>query len=104
MRELSLLLFFLGFAGLVAVSLLEEPLRLMPSDVSEEYLGRRVKVCGDVRDLREKGGNTFFHLWDGKGSVFVVFFRKVDVGARACVCGIVQEYRGEIEVRGERLC
>jgi DNA/RNA endonuclease YhcR with UshA esterase domain len=102
-----------GISSLYLISFMIVSVEVSPGDISQEYLGRKVKISGTVQDLRfHRNGHIFFKVADEKGSTDVVIWEerlerlelsganmselRNDVGIQ--ITGDVEYYRGNIQV------
>ncbi len=110
MNETQLLRICLGVAALGIISLFFlaknlEAKEMSLSSITPEYIGQTVSVSGTVSKSSVKNGMTFMTL-EEEGEMFpVVFFQEIDdifSGEELVVSGKVQEYKGRLQIVGER--
>jgi DNA/RNA endonuclease YhcR with UshA esterase domain len=96
--------------GLVALFVLAENVEvdMVPVDsITDEFVGQRVTVQGSVFDVRVMDDLTMFHVQghNSVGSILVVIFDIVSLieGDRVVVSGTVKDYKGTIEIVGEKV-
>ena len=113
MRKLSV---FCSLAGLVALfvgAMVAEPKTEAISNLSEDFLGRKVVVSGKVVDLRGHPDNHLFLKLEGGsgGSILVPIFARVraqlgepiELLDFVQVTGTLKEYKGELEIVPDKL-
>ena len=94
-------------AYLYVISVL--PGSVLISDITSEMTGRKIEVTGNVSEITEKDGNTFFTLSDDSGEIKAVLWNSVNLGKESLlenvkkggtfsVSGEVQVYRGQLEI------
>lgn len=67
-------------------------------EIGDEMVGVWVKVCGNLSG-RYSGENWFGELRDGTGKIRVVAFGLSGIRpGPACIQGIVESYKGELEI------
>ncbi len=110
MNETKLLRICLGIAALGIVSLFFlshnlEAKEIEISLITPDYVGQTISVSGTVSKISLGDGMTFITLEDD-GELFpVVFFQEIsDVfsGDKISVSGKVQEYKGRLQIVGEK--
>lgn len=109
-KTLMKISFFLSIAGIISlffiINIGELP-SISIGDISPEYTGRGIKVCGEVQNkFTSKKGHTFFDLKDESGEVKVVVFNNTKANVSdsfICVIGIVDVYEGEQEIIVKRV-
>ncbi|RLJ02906.1 MAG: hypothetical protein DRP11_02315 [Candidatus Aenigmatarchaeota archaeon] len=110
---LSLILSVIGIIFLAYGSTLVEPKKADIKDL-EELEGVYVSVTGRVLDVISSKGNLFLKIEDRTGDVNVVIFERemkrmglesndIRKGMVLVVEGVVQRYRGEVEVIPESI-
>jgi exonuclease VII large subunit len=102
-----------GIISIYFVSFLFTAEEVNPGDITESYLGRKVKVSGSVEDLRfHENGHIFFDLKDDRGSIDIVIwedrvqslmlsgtdFSKISEGVGIELTGYVESYKGNFQI------
>lgn len=99
--------FALSTIGLVLLFMVSEAQGPVPiSSLTPDDMGSGVYVKGTVHGLRRSAdGHLFFVLEDGEGRINVAIFKGVahdvscvEEGREIALRGVVDEYRGELEV------
>lgn len=110
MNETQLLRICLGVAALGIISLFflaetMEAKELGISEITPSFIGQTVSVTGTVSKISVYSGMTFIILEESGNSFPVVFFQELDdifVDEKISVFGKVQEYKGSLQIVGER--
>ncbi len=100
-----------GIIGIIALFFIAESIEAIAVniiDVTEEMIGKNVAVRGTVSGLKINDGITFFDLVDTdfQHSILVVFFEEridIEEGSLVTIVGTVKEYKGQLEIVGERI-
>ena len=83
--------------------------------ITEDYIGKLVSVDGEVKNkFVSKNGHVFFDLEDGSSEIQVVIFdrnlrkmrldvEKLKNGDKITVEGIIEFYKGELEIIPEKI-
>ena len=73
--------------------------------ITPDYIGQTVSVSGTISKISVGNGMTFITLED-EGELFpVVFFQEIEdlfSGQKITVSGKVQEYKGRLQIVGEK--
>ena len=103
--KMSLLCAVMGLIAVSVVSLNVTGGVIGIGDITPEFEGRVVKVCGNITSkFTSQKGHVFFTLYDGEAMDVVVFNNTahkvlaVDKGDSVCITGDVGIYKGELEV------
>lgn len=110
MNETQLLRICLGVAtvGIISLFFLSETLEAKEMGISEitpEYIGQTVSVLGTISKIAMSNGMTFITLEEKEELFPVVFFQEIeDISSEdeILVSGKVQEYKGKLQIVGER--
>ncbi len=110
MNETQLLRICLSVAALGIISLffLAQTLEAKEvgiSAITPEYVGQTISVSGTVSKITVSNGMTFITLEDEGKTFPVVFFQEIDdffSGEKITVSGKVQEYKGRLQIVGEK--
>lgn len=98
-----------GIVGIISLFFIAQSMEAIALDISsltDEMIGKNVAVNGVVKSLRISDGMTLFDLRDELGNeILVVFFEEKEIteGTTITVTGTVKEYRGQLEIIGERV-
>lgn len=93
---ISLILAGIGILGLAVFGFGYEN-KVKISEIREGMEGMWVKVCGNVSG-KVVGENWFGRISDGTGDIRAVAFGFEVGGGYRCIEGIVESYKGELEV------
>jgi exodeoxyribonuclease VII large subunit len=89
------------------------PEEINTGELTETYIGRKVKVSGTVENLRvHENGHIFFDLKDDAGSIDIVIwedrveslklsgtdFSKIENGIGIQLMGNVERYKGNLQI------
>ena len=102
--RVSLLISVAGLASLFLISLNPYFDKIPLAQITPDYIGRSVKVCGQVQGkFTSKSGHTFFKLVDVEdgSDIQIVAFKsaKISFDSKAvCVIGTVDLYQGDLEL------
>ncbi len=98
-----------GVLFLVYYSLSVQPEELAIKEIEKSKTGSRITVHGTIEWVHESNNATMFTLFDGNRLSAVMFnadppkVQALHRGALVRVTGIVQEYRGKLELVAERI-
>lgn len=102
-----------GIISLFFISQMILPLEVSPGEISQDLVGRKVKVSGTVGDTRvHPSGHIFFEIGDESGSIDVVIWEekaeqmaltgidigKIRDGAYLEATGYVEYYKGDPQI------
>ncbi len=98
-----------GIALLFIATALDSPKEIILGEISQELVGKQVRTKALVQWTSLSSGILLFGLYDGN-TVKVVKFNPspeekaiVSKGLFVSVSGVVQDYKGEIEIVAERI-
>lgn len=96
---------FTSIIGIVALYFIMQPSEIKIGDVNRDYIGKTVKVLGEVSSRYEsKDGHVFLNIVDSSGKIKVVIFKNskvennLEIGQNIEVSGKVEEYKGQLEI------
>ncbi|MCD6477650.1 MAG: OB-fold nucleic acid binding domain-containing protein [Candidatus Aenigmarchaeota archaeon] len=113
LRNVSLILSIAGLVVLfIGVNYADVSTNI--SDIDNNYIGKVVSVKGEISSYFYNGKHLFFDIQDDTGKIRVVFFENVmknqnidpnrmKNGDVITVRGNVENYKGRLEIVGERL-
>ncbi len=106
LKWISLIISVIGMIILLYSADIYTPEQTHIKDIDENLQGQYVLVCGTVKDYRVSGRNTFMQIKDSYGSIDVIFFEEVGSikkNSYVCIKGIVEIYKGNIEILGKSI-
>ncbi len=116
LSENNLKTFCLAFSiiGLLSLIYWSKNLEIKKYEIEEIYngsieLGTRIKICGEIEDLKDKKNLIIINLKDNTGEISIVIFKNrfKDYSPltkeHICVIGRLSEYKGNPEIIAERL-
>lgn len=104
---LSLILFFIGIFILYFSSIFYKPKILKIQEITKELIGKKVCVEGEISYVRRTKKAIFIKVFDNTQEIFIPIFsylankisEKIEKGKRVVVCGVVDEYKGILELK-----
>ncbi|MCK5063382.1 MAG: hypothetical protein KAR23_05640 [Candidatus Aenigmarchaeota archaeon] len=106
LKRISLIISFIGIIILSYSAKTYSPEQTDIKDIDESLQGQYILVCGTVKNPREAGRNTFMQIEDSYRSIDVVFFERISNikdNNDICIKGIVEIYKGKIEILGKSI-
>ncbi|MEA2004554.1 MAG: OB-fold nucleic acid binding domain-containing protein [archaeon] len=106
LKRISLIISFIGIIILSYSAKTYSPKQTDIKDIDESIQGQYILVCGTVKGQREAGKNTFMQIEDNYRSIDVVFFKRISNikdNDDICIKGIVEIYKGKIEILGKSI-
>lgn len=103
-REVYSICVFIALAGLTLMYFSSLYISLEQVDIEEidrSWIGKNVKISGNVTEFRKSSGHAFFDVNDSTGEILVVDFEsslELEQGDTVNVTGHVEQYEGELEV------
>ena len=104
---LSLILFFVGIFILYFSSIFYKPKILKIQEITKELIGKKVCVKGEISYVRRTKKAIFIKVFDDTQEIFIPIFsylankisEKIEKGKKVVVCGVVDEYKGILELK-----
>lgn len=106
LRKISLIISVIGMIILSYSADTYSPEHMLTKDIDESIQGQYILVCGIVKDLRQADSNTFMQIEDKDKSIDIVFFEKIDSikdNSNICIKGVVEIYKGKVEILGKSI-
>ncbi|MAG78686.1 hypothetical protein CL616_04965 [archaeon] len=103
--RIALITSFLGIFSLFFLCEFMEMDLTKISEIDELLLDKKVKVEGEVSNVKETSSMLLFDIKDESGKIKVVVFsdKKIDLDEFVSVEGKVMEYEGEMEISAEKI-
>lgn len=112
-RKISFAIAVIGVAGIVLIGQYAVPEKITANMLTDEKIGKLVKISGTVFSVFSKDGNVFLGVADASGNVSVVMFERtartqksvydLKKGDDVTVTGKVLLYRSELEVQADKI-
>jgi RecJ-like exonuclease len=104
LKKISLATAIIGLIMIILLSYNLEPKKSDISSLDSKDIGKFVKIAGEVTSAKS-GETSFFEVSDGTGGISVVYFGKIDIskGAEIEVIGKVDEYKGILELKADKI-
>ncbi|MEM0476035.1 MAG: OB-fold nucleic acid binding domain-containing protein [Candidatus Aenigmatarchaeota archaeon] len=102
----SFISFIIGISLLLYFLYLYEPKELKPSEISEEYLGRRISVTGKIIDIIKRERVNYVIISDEIKNFTITIFPdvfkliedKIEIEKTVKITGILSSYRGNLQI------
>jgi len=105
--RISVILILIGFIVLYISSIFYEPRIISISEINSNFVGKNIKVYGNITYLNWKDNNLFLIVSERNSDIFVVKFSIKDHTFKKhqniYVSGQVNIYQGDLEIIADRL-
>ena len=94
----------IGLFGIIIIPLISETKLQSISEISNQDLGKKTLISGEIKLKIQKEKLTLLDLKDETGKIEIVFFEAVAIkGNKAKISGIVNVYQGKLQLKGETI-
>ena len=104
---LSLFLFLLGTLLIYFSSIYSENSVIKIGSITKSLIGKKVCITGKISYIKSTKVGIFTRIKDESGEIFVPIFstlsrffkNELERGKKVMICGVVDEYKGNLEIK-----
>jgi len=101
---ISLSMVIIGIISLFVISYFLDYKETEIGMIDGSYLGKNVKVAGEVSNFKDYGSIKTFVIKDSTGEIIVaVFTESLEVEGEVQIIGSVEDYKGNIEIIADQI-
>lgn len=95
---------FIGIAMIIAMPFILGTEDIKISEVKEKDIGKKVAISGAITVKVQRDNLTILELNDGSGKIEIVFFERIYFkGKEAKITGEINQYKGKLQLKGEKI-
>ncbi|MEM0480959.1 MAG: hypothetical protein QXQ14_02125 [Candidatus Aenigmatarchaeota archaeon] len=102
---ISLINFIFGFSLLIYLTYSSSPIKLSTKEISENYLNKRVEVCGKIERIEEKEKVNYVYFENSRNFLVVIFpdvyklvKDKLEINKSICIIGTLTIYKNNFQI------
>lgn len=103
---ISLISFIFGILLLLYYAYLSQPIRLTPSNITEDFLGKRISISGKIIEVIKKEKVNYVIITDNIKNFTITIFpdvfkeieEEINIGNKVEIKGILSIYKGRFQI------
>ncbi len=90
----------IGLAAIILLPLVIGLADIKISELTDDDLGKKVSITGDIKFKVQKDSLTIIEINDGTGKIEAVFFERIFLKKeKATIIGVVSKYKGNLQIK-----